>query len=239
VGHPERFEDVLPRELGERHPADARDHDRGEVVVRVAVVPHLAWQKVQRALVSHEVEHRPLRVDARAPRPAGDVFEGAPIAQSARVRQHAPQRDGLRVDGELGQVRSNVLVERELALLCEERDGGARELLGDRCRLEDRFRRVGGAVVEVREPVRFRQDGSPLARDADDAARAIVAVEFGEDFVDRDVVRVRWRRRQWHGDGHPRRPTPQPRRSEDGGDAEKANQERTTAHGDRPERSFA
>ena len=93
MGHPERLEEALPGELGERHAAQARDYDRSEVVAGIAVRPSRPWREVERALAADDLEDVRVRVHARGTRPAGNRLDAAPVAQPARVIEHVPDEN--------------------------------------------------------------------------------------------------------------------------------------------------
>jgi len=80
-----------------------------------------------------------LKILARRSQP----FQLEGIAQPARVGQQVADREPAPVVGPFGDVLSHLVVQRELAALCEEHDTHGGELLGDRGHVKDGCRRDG------------------------------------------------------------------------------------------------
>ena len=127
--------------------------------------------KLSDLLPRHDVEHVRVGVLAGRPRPAGNAFDAAPIAQPAGVAQHVANRQRLAVIGQLGNVLADRIVERELAVAGEQLHRHRGELLRHRSRLEDRVGRVANIVFQIGHAVGLEQHRPPANRDADRASR--------------------------------------------------------------------
>ena len=183
VRHAERLKEARARELRERHAADARDDDGRQIEPGVAVGPVGARREVGRALAADDVEHVRVRVCAGGSRPAADAGDAAPIAETARVVEHVPDRQAAcaarrrlaagrrRIVRQFRDVLADLIVERQLALAREQQHGRRGELLGDRAGLEDRLGHDLHVVLEVGHAVALRQCRPAAGRDADRAAR--------------------------------------------------------------------
>ena len=99
--HPERLEQALAREFGERHLARARDDLGEQHVAAVRIGPFLAGCKIEGALTQN---HRHRIVTAVGPVPERD-----PVAKTAGVRQHVVQRDRVAVIRKLRDVLVDVV----------------------------------------------------------------------------------------------------------------------------------
>ena len=121
VRHAERLEEALLRELLERLAAHALRRSAPRAHSRYCCTDIRSPAGIEHLLMDDEVERRHRRMDLRA-RPAPFDAEQAPlVAQPARVRQQVADRDLLAAEArDLGQIFSNVVVERELAVLREQ-----------------------------------------------------------------------------------------------------------------------
>ena len=182
--HAERREQPLLRERVQalaRHARhdDAEQRERG-VVVEVLV----ARLEVQLRVAADEFEDLVDGVHGLRRRPAGERQHRPLAAQAARVVQEVLDRDGRPEVRQLGHVLAHRVLQRELPVLHEQRDGGGGELLRHGTRLEDRLGPVADAVFQVRHAVALRVDDAAPLRDADGAARRAGPVPALEDLVD-------------------------------------------------------
>ena len=180
--HSEGAEDPLLRELVEGLSGHPLHEHRLEVVsgVRVGVVA--ARLVVEGALAARDVERVLVRVYPGRPRPAVDAGDRPPVAESARVMDEHPHRDGLAVVGHLGEVLPDVVVEVDASVQREQDRGRRGELFRDRARLEYGLGRVRKVPLEVRHAVCARHDLLSIARDregAPGAVRRAVVREYG------------------------------------------------------------
>lgn len=97
--------------------------------------------------------------------------------------------DGLAEVGHFRDPFPDVVVERELALLREHRDGERGELLGDGGGVEGGGGRDWHVVLEACHPVAFREDGAAAVYDGDCATGRVAFVEAREDRIDSRVHR--------------------------------------------------
>ena len=91
--------------------------------------------------------------------------------------------DGLVVNGHFGNVVTDVVVEIEFALLCEEKDTGGSELFGGRGDVEDG---VGGdrdIVFKVGHAVALLVDDGAVLNDGEHTAGGVVGVPLREEGV--------------------------------------------------------
>ncbi len=153
VLHAERPEDPLPRKLGQRLAADARNHDAEQEVAGVAVV-ELDARRLVRLRLPGEREHR--LVDRRAVGVAALLHrqELDVVAQAARVMHEVAKRHALRARRQLRQEFHDRIVEFQLALLLEQQEREGRELLRDRGQVEGRVRVERFSAREVGEAKR-------------------------------------------------------------------------------------
>ncbi len=130
-----------------------------------------AGDEVERGLAPGDVEHVRLGVHAAGPRPAADGGDAAPVPQATRVIEHVADRERRSVVGQFGDVLTNLIVERQLAVAREQHHRRGGELLGDGSGFEDRLRRNRHVVLEVGHPVAPGEHRSAVGRDADGATR--------------------------------------------------------------------
>src|SRR5689334_21150886 len=121
-----------------------------------------------------------------------DAEQAPLIAQPTGVREQVANRDSLAAKPwDLGQIFSDVVVERELAVLREQHQGRRRELFGDGTTLEDRGIRIRHSILEVRQAVAVGVEGAAIFPESD-AATGRRVVEAREDSVD-TCGEVGWR----------------------------------------------
>src|SRR5262249_24633498 len=89
------------------------------------------------------------------------------IAQPARVGEEMADRDRRAVVGDLRQIRSDVVIHRQLAVAREEHDGGRGELLRHGRDVEDRRRADGRSGLEIRYAVTALVDRAAVLADAE------------------------------------------------------------------------
>src|ERR1043165_8180258 len=130
VGHPERRENILLREIAERLAGRALDNDREQEVTGVAVEEFRARREVQGFLARNQGERRLVRGHAID----GDAREREQrqvIANSAGVIQEVQNRDfPAGINRQLRNILANIIIELELALLRKKQNAGSGELLG-------------------------------------------------------------------------------------------------------------
>src|SRR6266567_8086526 len=97
----------------------------------------VAGFEVQRFLPRNEIEDVAFGYDIVFA-PPRHLKQRPLIAQPAGVMDEIPDGDSLAEVGDLGHVLANVIVERELALLCKHNDSHGSELFGYRRDVEDR-----------------------------------------------------------------------------------------------------
>ena len=168
---------------GERLAAHALHDNREEEVPGIRVAPLGPRREVERLLVRDRPEAVVVVREVGVVE-AVDREEPRVVPQAARVVEQVTQRDGPAVDGHLGDVLADVVVERELAVLHEEQDGERRELLGDGADVEDRVRADGDVVLEAREAVAAGEGELAGAVDGDRAAGGGGLGVVGEEGVD-------------------------------------------------------
>src|SRR6185437_8742760 len=89
------------------------------------------------------------------------------VAQAARVVNEFADGDRRAIDGELRDVPADVVIEPNLALMCEHEDGHSRELLGDRGEVERRVRRNGHAEIQIGEAIALLVNRPQISRDTE------------------------------------------------------------------------
>ena len=88
--------------------------------------------------------------------------------------------------GQLGDVLPHRIVNGELAIFSEQKHRCGRELLGNRTGLEDRIRRKGDIVFEVRHAIGCAQHDGIVDGNADGAAGSVGVVEAGKNLLHLD-----------------------------------------------------
>jgi len=154
---PQRLEDALLERLLPGAAVRARDDLTEEREAEVGVVP-------PRAGLKHLLRLRRARKQlfpARRPQRLPDLTRRLAL-QAGRVREHAPDRRGVRT---LGQVCRQRVVERQLAGLPQLHDPDRRERLRDRADPVLRLRRRLLARLHVGEPERPLPDELAAAED--------------------------------------------------------------------------
>lgn len=91
--------------------------------------------------------------------------------------------DGCVVGGHFGDVCANVIVEGEVASLCEEEDAGSGELFGGGGDVEDGVGGYGFVVFEIGHPVTALVDDVAILDYCEHAAGGICFIPFGEEGV--------------------------------------------------------
>src|ERR1043166_10076275 len=121
VSHSERFENVFSRELTQRFTGHFLNDERHEEIARVAVTMLFSGREVEVPLLRHDaqavgVSHHVLSAFAVAFQQSDD------IAQTARVVEQMTNQNRPTKIGNFWNELSNVIVERELALLLQQQD---------------------------------------------------------------------------------------------------------------------
>ncbi len=182
MSHPERLENTLPGELRQslsRNPL----HDLGEQEeARVAVEVLVSGLEVQRFLPDDGVE-RVLAGGHVLPVDPTEIEELQVITQAAGVLHQVPDGDRGPVPGNLGNVLPHLVVDVELSVLLQEKNGEHRELLRGGADVEDRGGGDRDPELQVRHPVPAGVVDRPLAEDAQGAARRIRSLVVREDRV--------------------------------------------------------
>ena len=182
VGHAQGLEDPLRRELAEGLAARSFHDDREEEEAGVAVEELRAGLEVRRLLPGEDVECVPV-IGHRLFPDAAPLQEIDVVAEPAGVMQQVADRDRPEIARDFGEILLDLVVERQLPVLCQEHDGHRGELLGDRADVEHRPGRDRHAELDAGEPVSSGVGEPPVLHDAQGAARRSGGGERGEDRV--------------------------------------------------------
>ena len=188
AGHPEGREDPRFGVVAERHPRLHLDHARQQVVGRVRIGVLRAGREVDRLLVVEHPQDLLERDDIGEPDPA-ERHRVRPVANPARVVDQVARRDYRAEVGQFRDVAAHVRIEVEVAFGFEKESRHGAELLGYRRDVEDRFRRDGDGVIEVRGAVPGTMDHLPIPSDPY-RRPGPVAPKVGEDRVDFRIGRT-------------------------------------------------
>ncbi|MCY1240942.1 hypothetical protein D9M72_538170 [compost metagenome] len=99
-------------------------------------------------------------------------------------------------------MRMDRIVDGKPAFLCQQQRGQAGEVLGRRADAHASARRVGDAVLDARQPEPTTIEGLAVARDADDEAGPVAAIEGLQQGVDGCQAGWNVGRSGWDGRGH-------------------------------------
>ena len=184
AGHAERAKDLLVRVLPQRPPGRA-SYDLGqEHVAGVAVQVLGSRHEVEFPLARDQPQHVLVAQDVLVRR-AREPHQDEVVAHTAGVMDEMADGDGaLRIRGKLGDVGAHRIVERQVAFVLGDEDGGGRELLGHRRQVEDRLPGERDPVVHLSDPVPPGEHEAPCLGHADRTAGTARTVVFREDLVD-------------------------------------------------------
>jgi hypothetical protein len=101
--------------------------------------------------------------------------------------QQVPECDGHPVIGNLRNVLSHIVVERELPFENEQHDGCSRELFRKRPALEDGVGGVWDSVLQIGHPISSGQHDEPMLRHAHRTTRAIDRIPALKDAINLEV----------------------------------------------------
>ena len=141
VRHAQRFENVRLGEGAKRLAAHSA-HDTGQQRIGTVVVLEFGARcEVEAPRARENFDHHIVVEHVIARRI--QLVQREPVSHPARMRKQVADRDPALMVGPLGDVLSHLIVERQLAALCEEQDTHSGELFGDRSRGKDGCRRDG------------------------------------------------------------------------------------------------
>jgi hypothetical protein len=183
VCHAEWLENPLGREFAERLTAHAvHDHShQRESAVRVQLT--ITWDEVQVLLSREQLQHVVIGDQVAGITPAREAQQVPLVADSARVVRQVPDGDLLSEVRQLRHVLPDVVVQRQLAVLSEQQDRRAGELLRDRSHVKDGGRGQPDVMIQIGHAVRpAKGNGVPFVH-RDSASRRAGFRVVGEDGV--------------------------------------------------------
>ncbi len=184
VVHAQRLEHVLGHPVLERRLRHTLHDEREQPVARVVVVPLGAGRVLQLGLTLHDADDVVAVDVVLGEKQARHRKHREIVAVAARVREQVAERDRFAEVGKLGDVLADIVIERESALIRQQRDGEGGELLRGRRDVGRRVDGEGDAVGEARHAIGPLKHDLAMREDADSDAGGIVSIERGEELVD-------------------------------------------------------
>src|ERR1700677_3971822 len=200
VGHMERSEYALGAELRKRLSRNARSDFSEQRKPRVRIEIASSGPKIQFLLTEDQPQCLVLRDDVLQTPPC--KRQRLPlVANAAGMLQEIADRDLVAVIRQLGQVFLNLVIKGKLAIQLEKHDGHCRELLGNRCYVEDGVGLDRDAVFEIGDSVSFRENQFAVLYDRYRGTRGIRCIPVLENRVNLVALRngvgpcgMQWRR---------------------------------------------